>query len=651
MIPSDSPNANHSLRRVCLWFVGVMALAMVACGIYVPTLTYDMIFDDLMSIVRNDSIHSLTPLFGTPDGYGPLKPQPETPVTARPLVSLTFALSYYFSQQDPWGYRLTHIIAHLLVALIVWAVVSSTLGQPVFRGRFLNNRYWLGFVAAMIWMVHPVNTETIVYLTQRTELQMGLFYALTLYLSIHFWRSHRIATRLILCVGAGLASVCGMLSKEMMASVPAMVFFYEWTFIGGSVWMIFKRSWMLYAALILSWLPLAGIYLSGIGTPAAGFHTAMSAHDFWLTQSNSFFVYWRLLFVPWPLIVHYHVPTLSSFSAAWPSVLGLSLYLVFTAICVWRRKATGFALLWFFAVLSPTLIVPLPHEEISERRLYVPLMAMIPFLVVGGYTLVHSLMQRRMQSAQAEGLVQSETTKGTTLIFLTPIVAITTAFVWLCIVSLPRLQHRAELWSHVLKHQPDNTFAIASQGIEDCQRGEFKIGLEKIQIAYDSEPTYFFFSASLLQTLDYMQEHERMLVVSRQLYDLFPNDAARTHTLAASLEKNGMFDEAIEKYREAVELSPSTWEAHSALATLLAERNRNEEALPHFEMSTELHPDFMNCMNLMTVYLNLQQPQKALAVGKLLLEAARKEKSLEEAEQIELALQQMEHEIAALSPR
>lgn len=142
-----------------------------------------------------------------------------------------------------------------------------------------------------------------------------------------------------------------------------------------------------------------------------------------------------------------------------------------------------------------------------------------------------------------------------------------------------------------------------------------------------------------------------MLVVSRELYEYFPNDAQRTYALAVTLEKNAMFDEAIEKYREAVALTPSMWEAHSALATLLAEQNRNEEALPHFQMASELHPDFMNCMNLLAIYLNLQQPEKALPVGKLLLEAARKEKSLEEVEAIERGIQQLEREIDTTSFR
>ncbi len=623
---------------------GVFVLILMALVVYGRTLRYEMIFDDYGAITVNDSIKKLTPLFGQPDGYGPLKPLPGTPLEARPLVNFTFALNYFFSQLDPVGYRWTNIAAHVCVACLLWAIVSATLRQPIFTRRFLRNRHWLGFWAAMVWMLHPTHTETVVYLTQRTELQMGLFYALTVYLAIRFWDSPRLITRAVWCALAIAASVCGMLSKEMMASVPAMVFFYEWIFIGGSIWTVVRRSWLLYLGLMLSWYPLVAIYSVGSGTPLAGFNNTISAYDFWLTQSNSFFVYWRLLFFPWPLLLHYHVPTLTTIYQAWPGVLGMALYLVATALCVWRRHVIGFSLLWFFAVLSPTLIVPLPHEEISERRLYVPLFAVVPYLTIVSILGTQSLL-RKFTSYQpanvGNGEPQSETATGRALA-IAPMLSLSLAYLLISVFTLPRLQHQSDLWLHVLKHQPNNTFAIASQGVEECNMGQCEAGLQKIQNAFDTDPKYRYYNVYLLQTLDDMQEYERLLAIAKKLYELFPDDAARAYVLAAAYEKNGMYADAINKYQEAIQLYPKSWEAHSALATLLAENNKFGEAIVHFEIATELHPDFMNCMNLVTMYINQHQEKKALGIGKLLLEAARKEKSPGEVEQIQLGLQELE---------
>jgi hypothetical protein len=638
--------------------LGGLALFIVAFAIYGSTLSYDMIFDDVSSIIDNKSIQHLSPLFGSPGEYGPLKPQPRTPVTARPLVSLTFAINYYFSGTDPAGYRVTHIIAHAIVAIILWAIVSATLRQPLFQGRFDQNSQMLGLVAALIWMLHPTHTETVVYLTQRTELQMGLFYALTVLFSIRFWESTRWSARLSWCAAAVASSVCGMLSKEMMASVPAMVFFYEWTFIGGSLWCQLKRSWLLYLGLVLSWIPLMVIYASGGGTPGAGFNNTVSAHDYWLTQANSFFTYWRLTLAPWPLSLHYHVVIQSRLAEAWPGVMGLGLYLSVCAFCVWRRTSLGFMLLWFFAVLSPTLILLLPHQEISEKRLYVTLMAVIPFFVIGGWEAVQWLAEkvarlRRSGNASATDTIETaqKPATGGKLIGASLMAGVAIAYFAICASTLPRLQYRSMIWTHVLEHQPHNTFALCAQGIEDCNHGNCSEGLEKVQAAYDADPGYDFFGLTLTQMLDSQHEYKRLLVVCKQMQELFPNRVKWVYALAVALEKNGMYSEAIAKYRETIDLEPSNWEAHSALATLLAENHQLDEAIKHFEIATELHPDYLNCANLMTLYLNSGQEERALSVGKQLLQAARTEKSAEEVEQIQLTLQKMESSIRAFPDR
>jgi protein O-mannosyl-transferase len=654
MQSTDQQQNNEKAWKSCaMRMLGGLALFVVAFAIYGPTLSYEMIYDDSASIIDNDSIRHLFPLFGLPGENGPLKPQVDTPLTARPMVNLTFAINYYFSELDPVGYRLTHVIAHAIVAIILWAIVSATLRQPLFQHRFDQKSQMLGLVSALIWMLHPMHSETIVYLTQRTELQMGLFYALTMLLSIYFWASTRRIGKLFWCTAAVASSGCGMLSKEMMASIPAMVFFYEWTFIGGSIWCQLKRSWLLYCGLMLSWLPIIAIYVSGEGTPTAGFHNSISAHDFWLTQASSFFTYWRLAFVPWPLSLHYHVAIQSTFAEAWPGVIALGLYLLVCAFSVWRRTSLGYMMLWFFGVLSPTLIVPLPHEEISERRLYVTLMAAIPFFVVVGFEAVKWI------DAKMATLRQNGNAIGPTRMRVPPskllgaglISGVTIAFFLICTFTLPRLQHRADLWIHVLKHQPYNTFALCSQGVEDCNQGNFGVGLEKIQAAYDTDPGFAFFSRSLAETLDTMHEHKRMLIVCQKMYEMFPKQVAWVYAFAVALERNEMLSEAMAKYRETIELSPSSWRAHSALATLLAEHDRLDESIKHFEIATELHPDFVNCMNLMTMYLNSWQEEKALMVGKQLLQAARKEKSKEEVEQIQLSLEELASSIRTLPGR
>ena len=105
------------------------------------------------------------------------------------MVSLAFAINYYFGGENPWGYRLAHLVTHVLSSIFLWAIVARTLAtRSVLADRFSNQTASaLGFVSALLWMVHPVHTETLIYLTQRTELMMGFFYLLVVLLSLYYW--------------------------------------------------------------------------------------------------------------------------------------------------------------------------------------------------------------------------------------------------------------------------------------------------------------------------------------------------------------------------------------------------------------------------------------------------------------------------------
>ncbi len=85
-----------------------------------------------------------------------------------------------------YGYRIVHIVIHLLSAILLWSIVATTLRLEHFQGRFDQLAQPLAFAAALVWALHPVNTESVVYVTQRTELMMGMFYLATLFFSIRY---------------------------------------------------------------------------------------------------------------------------------------------------------------------------------------------------------------------------------------------------------------------------------------------------------------------------------------------------------------------------------------------------------------------------------------------------------------------------------
>ena len=157
------------------WFVaGVLALAIGA--VYGPSLVVPFIIDDQTAIVGNPSITSLWPLIGTPDHPGPLQPPHDVPTSARPLVNLSFAINYSLGGLNPVGYHAINVVLHFLSSFLLWAIVRRTLGLPYFINRFESTAGSLALAVAILWALHPLVTEAVIYTTQRTELMMAFFY-------------------------------------------------------------------------------------------------------------------------------------------------------------------------------------------------------------------------------------------------------------------------------------------------------------------------------------------------------------------------------------------------------------------------------------------------------------------------------------------
>jgi len=139
---------------------------------YSNTFSAPFFFDDVPAIVDNPSIRHLGAIGEVlspsgSDGSG---------VAGRPLVNLSLALNYAWGGLDVRWYHAFNLIVHLLAGLTLFGIVRRTLDR---RGNIQSVA--LAWVIAVIWTVHPLLTESVTCVIQRTESLMGLFYLLTLY--------------------------------------------------------------------------------------------------------------------------------------------------------------------------------------------------------------------------------------------------------------------------------------------------------------------------------------------------------------------------------------------------------------------------------------------------------------------------------------
>jgi tetratricopeptide (TPR) repeat protein len=365
-----------STRLCCL------LLVIVGAGAYANSLGGPFVFDDILGIEQNPSIHSLA---------GSLAP-PDSQITAgRPVANFTFAVNYAIHGLAVPGYHLLNIAIHVLAALVLFDVVRLTLCRRPLDESFAAAANPLALAAALLWLVHPIQTECVDYLSQRSALLMGLFFLLTLDTAIRADGATRTgwAMASVLCCGLGMAS------KEVMVAAPVMVIAYDWAFRSEPLAQLLRRRSRLYLGLASTWTILLLLGLGGVRFHSTGFSFGVGPVSWALVQCRMVLHYFELCVWPHPLNFDYGMFRAVGFAELAPWVAAMAILLAGTAILVLRRPRIGFCPAWCFVILAPTSsILPLVSEVGAERRMYLPLAGLVALAVVGGYAIVRRLDHR-----------------------------------------------------------------------------------------------------------------------------------------------------------------------------------------------------------------------------------------------------------------
>ncbi|HEY1602756.1 MAG TPA: tetratricopeptide repeat protein [Pirellulales bacterium] len=628
---------------------GTLLLTAVVWLEYGGIVHAPLICDDYATLDVNPSILKLWPVISFSGEETPLNPSPETPVSARPLTNLTFAINYHFGRLDTAGYHIVNTCIHVLAALVLWAVVRRTLLLEYFAGRFAHVAGLLAFGSALVWAVHPLNTESVAYITQRTEALMGLFYLATLYACIRYWTGASRSTRVIWLVLATLAALAGALSKEVIASVPAVALLYERTFIAGTFRHALRKSWPLYVGLVLCWLPMIVINSNGPRTPAAGFHLGLPGYVWWFTQAKVLLLYLKLSFWPWPLVLHYEMPYIETFADAWPWVVPVALLIIATLILVWRRSGVGFVALSMIAALSPTLLIPCVPEIVAERRMYVSLAMLVPLVIVGFYTVLQRIFRPSARNTPS-GTNHEAISRGPLAIWIVGTTALTIVFTMVGIHRLSAYNNAVGLLQDTIKNQPDDVSILINLGIEQAKVGDIEDAMQSFDHA-----AHLFSDSPLLNYKLNQEEHKLEYSLGlaceqlgrpreamghyKKAVQLRPQYVAARYNLGLLLQEAGLLQAAMDQYEEAVRIKPSFAQAHCNLGALLASAGRIDEAILHLEEGARLDPEAGTYINLVDAYVQTGRREDAIRAAEQAISVAEEDGQQEMAEQIGAWLQ------------
>lgn len=398
-----SRDASSRQRLAADLRVAAAALLLIAAtfATYRGSLSGRLFFDDHSAIENNTNVHALVnpaTRWKWSTWVRAASSDVESPLSGRPVVSLSFALNHWWAStihpsrmpnyegllpaHTPF-FHYVNLALHIGVALLLFALVRRTLLMPSFEGRHRTSADAWAFCLALIWAVHPLNTETVVYVTQRTEQIVSLFLLLTIYCSARSLHGRSVPWQ----IAAVVACLLGMASKENMIAAPLLVVAYDRAFAFDSWSVAFRSRRWFYLAIAATWGVLAYIMLQNPRGASVGFSDErLPWYEYLITQCWCLWRYFWLTVIPLgsQLCVDYGRRPVLEFQHTAPGAL-----LVFTLLGVtawgWvRRPWIGFLGTWFFLILAPTSsFYPIVTEIGAERRMYLPSAAILVGLVAG----------------------------------------------------------------------------------------------------------------------------------------------------------------------------------------------------------------------------------------------------------------------------
>ncbi len=598
-------------QRRHVW-AALAVLALAGCLAYVGALPNPFILDDEFAVIQNTQIRQLLPL------SVPLSPPGETAVARRPLVNVTLAINYALAGLDVRGYRAVNLAIFLTAAAVLLGLVRRTLwlGGP---GRTsLGDATHLAAAVALLWLLHPINSEVVNYVSQRSESLMGLCYLLTLYCSLR-WVDTR---RPVWNVWAVLSCAAGMACKESMVTAPILVVFFDRTFVFPSFRAAFRARSALYAALASCWLLLAALMASG-SRSTVGFDTGVSPWTYLLNQARVVATYLWLSVWPYGLVVDYGQPR----DLALTDVAGLAALVVvaclgsLAALRKWPRA--GFLAVSVFVLLAPTSsVVPIASEVGAERRMFLPSAAIVILIVcavhrtaawlaarLGGTTVVLPTRQNVRTLAFTGAAVAS--IGGSLLLGVWSrnreyrsalALAQTTvdrhphgrAFYWLGIERL-RAGERRDGFRLLRESAPEFAPARFALGTELLADGDLDGAIRQLRMFIEAMPERGEVGAARLQIAMALRARGDYESALAELRAIVARDARSTIALTMMGELlilRGRSRAAIFRLEQALAIDEDNAVLHDLLGLALADVGRLASAVSHFRRSVELDPTF-----------------------------------------------------------
>lgn len=506
--------------------------------------------------------------------------------SSRPLTDLSFHLQFRTGATDVMVFHLVSLILHILAALFLFECLSRLirLCRP-------GAGDWIPFAAALVWAVHPVQTEAVTYIVQRAEplsLSLGLFGLWSLL------RSRDAAASPGWLMLSSLAVLAAMLAKPVAAVFPLVLILLDSLLIAGSLQAALRARPAYYASLAASLAAVAWMLAQPHESSASAGLTSniLPPINYWLNQQEIAWRYVKLWFAPLKQCLDYLLLPLPNAQLLPYAIMNGLLLLTVIAAAVKKQPLAITAAAGLLLAFPTSGIIPV-GDLMVERRLYQPSLALAVIVVAS----VDWLLRRGIQSVRAIYIV-----RGLVLILIAATLMLLTANRNLDYCSRSRMQES------ILQTSPHNMRARLSLISAFCDEHRLdkaytaaKAALNWIQAVRsdpNADPALLwqadFYEADVLhnlgRVLTLQGEYDPARHVLRLAIMNNPRDRIAYSNLAAVLYLQGYHDAAIQAAEAAIAIAPTYAKPHAIIGHCYVKQGRPDLAQPKFQRAHELDP-------------------------------------------------------------
>lgn len=539
--------------------LSVIVLCCVGIVIYSNTFQSTFHFDDTLSIVKNPNIRDLSNLKAIWN-FWPM----------RFVTYLSVAFNYHFSKLDVFGYHLFNLVVHLGAACLVWWLTLLTISP---------HANLIAFFVGLVFVTHPIQTQAVTYIIQRSTLLASFFYiaSLSLYVKARLQQREKpVSNTWKIYYGSSLlAAVIGMFAKEMAITLPLTVCLYEFCFLRSKK--DYKRKYIVPFLIIILIIPLTMLITKSVdiqGMRRVGEDSpGISSGHYFLTQLRVMVTYLRLVFIPLNQNLDYDYPIARSLfhTPVFLSLLLLFIILFFGIRVFHKYRIISFSIFWFFITLLPeSSVIPI-KDVIFEHRLYLPMAGFCFFIVSWIYYL--------FQEKRVKFLI----------IILSLLVAsysIKTYYrnkVW---------ENDFTLWNDTVRKSPQKERPHTNRGTAYQDMGN----LDQAILDYDKAIEIAPYEAEAYNNRGFAYQKkanfQQAILDYNKAIELGPNKFAEAYyNRGRAYQIMGNLQQAISDYNKTIEIKPDYYLAYNNRGVAYQNMGNFDQALSDYNKAIEIDPN------------------------------------------------------------